>query len=61
MGMEYKAEMEEPRQGKGVGRFLFYGDVMGIMLRHMTQNQMAEGERGQLCSNLRYNIPSEEP
>ena len=51
MGMEYKAEMEEPRQGKGVGIFPFYEEVTGIILRNMAQEQMAEGGRGQLCCN----------
>ena len=51
MGMEYKAEMEEPRQGKGVGIFPFYEEVTGIILRNMAQEQMAEGGWGQLCCN----------
>lgn len=61
MGMEYEAEMEEPRQGKDVGSFPFYGEVTGITLTRMTQEQMAEGGQGQICSNMGENILSEEP
>ena len=53
MGMEYKAEMEEPRQGKGVGSFPFYEEVTEIILSNMTQEKMAEGGQGQLCCNYR--------